>query len=145
MVLINDDGYKTARVNLIAPENRAQIVRKSTYAGTQGAVVISSAEEQGKIAKLKALVFGQPVAKGGESTQTSVGIGFDPIQLSGRGPREVEFTIEYGKGNSFKGGEHLDVVSGWKNTIGGPHVWGAVLGKSRPANHLGDIQLPMAH
>src|SRR5262245_13882796 len=40
--------------------------------------------------------------------------------------KEVTFEIEYGKGNKFKGGERLDVVSSWRNSANDRvgHNWG---------------------
>lgn len=37
-------------------------------------------------------------------------------------PLEKTYTIEYGKGNTLKGGERLDLVSAWKTSYW--HVWG---------------------
>jgi hypothetical protein len=64
--------------------------------------------------------------------------------VKGKSVDELTLKILYGKGNKLKGGEHLDVVSGWRTNNGNPHVWGAVTGANRPAGHLGDIQLPEA-
>jgi hypothetical protein len=68
---------------------------------------------------------------------------FDPVETQMNVPREVTFELRYGQGNSFHGGEKLDVVSSWANDPKAVlHNWGAVLGASRPQGHTGDIQLP---
>lgn len=65
------------------------------------------------------------------------------VNVKGKSTEELILKVIYGKGNKLKGGEGLDVVSGWRNAASdSPHVWGAVLGSSRPSGHVGDITLP---
>ena len=60
-------------------------------------------------------------------------------------PEEIELKIKYGDGNKLTGGESLDVVSAWRNAATDqPHVWGAVMGNTRPSGHKGDVRLPKA-
>jgi hypothetical protein len=74
---------------------------------------------------------------------------FEPVATQPNVPQEVSFELRYGQGNSFHGGEKLDVVSSWTDARFSRerdkmvlHNWGAVYGASRPEGHTGDIQLP---
>jgi len=70
---------------------------------------------------------------------------FKPVKrIAFNKPREAEFDLMY-QGTNFKSGDHLDVVSAWPGMgapVNSPHVFGAVLGASRPPGHKGDITLP---
>jgi len=60
-------------------------------------------------------------------------------------PHAATFELIYGQGNALKSGDHLDLVSAWPGNgtaFNNPHVFGAVLGSTRPAGHVGDVTLP---
>jgi hypothetical protein len=113
MVLINDYSTNDAYVSLVSPQLRQALTRPEAVQPGLGKLAHQFPPEKG-------IVVGQP--------------------------REVTFEILYGQGNTLKSGDHFDLLSAWPgsggNNIQNPHVFGAVLGHTRPAGHLGDIQLP---
>jgi len=80
-----------------------------------------------------------------DSFDKSKAVVASPIKsVKGKTADRLTMQIIYGQGNNLRGGEHLDVVSGWRRAGASvsAHVWGAVTGANRPVGHQGDIQLP---